>query len=53
MSIRYHLKDRAQQIIDEMIQQDVIEERPPNEPAPWVSNAVLAPKSDTDQFVYP
>ena len=29
-----------------MISQDVIEEHPSNEPAPWVSNAVLAPKPD-------
>ncbi len=29
-----------------MVAQDVIEEHPPPEPAPWVSNAVIAPKSD-------
>ena len=29
-----------------MIQQDVIEENPRNEPAPWFANAVLAPKDD-------
>ena len=45
-SIPYHLQERAQHAIDEMIQQDEIEEHPPNEPAPWVSNAVLAPKPD-------
>lgn len=45
-SMPYHLKDRANQLIMEMIDQDVIEEHPPNEPAPWVSNVVLAPKAD-------
>lgn len=45
-SFPYHLKDRAQAAIDEMIKQDVIEEHPRDEPAPWVSNAVLAPKAD-------
>ena len=29
-----------------MINQDVIEEHPINQPAPWVSNAVIAPKID-------
>ena len=29
-----------------MIQQDVIEEYPRHEPAPWISNATLAPKPD-------
>jgi hypothetical protein len=29
-----------------MVSQDVIEEHPPIEPAPWVSNAVIAPKPD-------
>ena len=28
-----------------MINQDVIEEHPINQPAPWVSNAVIAPKT--------
>ena len=42
----YHLRDRAQKVIDEMIEQEVIEKHPPNEPAQWVSNTVLAPKSD-------
>ena len=42
----YHLQERAQAAIDEMIKQDVIEEHPHDQPAPWVSNAVLAPKED-------
>ena len=29
-----------------MIKQDIIEEHPINEPIPWVSNAVIAPKLD-------
>ena len=29
-----------------MITQDIIEEHPINQPAPWVSNAVIAPKTD-------
>ena len=45
-SFPYHLKDRTQSAIEEIIRQDVIEEHPHDEPAPWVSNAVLAPKSD-------
>ena len=28
-----------------MINQDVIKEHPINQPAPWVSNAVIAPKT--------
>ena len=42
--IPYHLKERVCQEINKMIEQDVIEEHPPTEPAPWVSNAVIAPK---------
>ena len=30
-----------------MIKEDVIEEYLPNEPAPWVSCAVIVPKSDS------
>ena len=45
-SFPYHLQHRAQLAIDEMIQNDVIEEHPSNEPAPWVSNSVLSPKDD-------
>ena len=45
-SFPYHLKERAQKAIEDMIQQDVIEEHPRDEPAPWVANAVLAPKDD-------
>ena len=29
-----------------MIKQEVIEEHPPDQPAPWISNVVLAPTPD-------
>ena len=45
-SLPYHLDERAQKAIDEMIQQDVIEEHPRDEPAPLISDATLAPKPD-------
>ena len=45
-SFPYHLKERAQRAIDDMVKEGVIEEHPVDEPAPWVSNVVLAPKTD-------
>ena len=45
-SMPYHLKDQATRAIQEMIDNDIIDEHPINEPAPWVSNTVIAPKSD-------
>ena len=45
-SFPYHLQERAQKAIDDMIKQDVIEEHPLDQPAPWVSNSVLSPKED-------
>ena len=44
--VPYHLKERVSKEIDKMNQQDVIEEHPATEPAPWISNAVIAPKAD-------
>ena len=44
--VPYHLRERATKAIQEMIAQGVIEEQPPDEPAPWVSNNVIAPKDD-------
>ena len=41
----YHLKERAEKAIEDMIQQGVIEEHPRDEPAPWVAS-VLAPNDD-------
>ena len=29
-----------------MIQQDIVEEHPQDQPVPWVSNVVLTPKPD-------
>ena len=46
--IPYHLKDRVDEKIDEMLRSDVIEEHPTGQPAPWVSNIVIAPKDDGD-----
>ena len=45
-SIPYHLKERASKVIEDMIKQEIVEEHPINEPAPWVSNAVIASKPD-------
>ena len=36
--------------IGKIIAQNVIEEHPPTEPAPWVSNAVIEPKPDGRSF---
>ena len=45
-STPYHLKDRAEKILNERFEQDAIEEHPSNEPAPWVSCTVITPKPD-------
>ena len=45
-TVPYHLRERTLAAIEEMLQDGVIEEHPPNEPAPWKSNAVLVPKDD-------
>ena len=44
--IPYHLKARVSDVLEKMIQEGVIEEHPPDEPAPWISCAVIVPKSD-------
>ena len=46
--IPYHLESRVQEVIDGMLQNEVIEEHPSGEPAPWASNIVIAPKDDGD-----
>ena len=46
--IPYHLKDRLNEKIGEILSSDVIEEHPNGESAPWVSNNVIAPKDDGD-----
>ena len=40
----YHLKERVDKILKQMIEDDVIEEHPRDEPAPWVSRAQIVPK---------
>ena len=45
-SILYNLKEQVSRVIQEMINQDIIEEHPINQPTSWVSNAVIAPKTD-------
>ena len=40
----YHLKERLDNVLKEMIQNDVIEEHPTDEPAPWISAVVMVPK---------
>ena len=42
----YHLKDRINKALNDMIKNDVIEEHPVGEPTPWISNAVYVPKPD-------
>ena len=42
----YHLKDRVKKALKEMLEEDVIELHPMNEPAPWVSAPVIVPKPD-------
>ena len=44
--IPYHLTERVEEAIEEMINNHVIEEHPQGEVAPWVSNIVIAPKDD-------
>ena len=41
----YHLEKRIDSAIKEMLENDIIEEHPTNQPAPWVSRAVIVPKS--------
>ena len=45
-SVPYHLKEQVSRVIQEMINQDITEEHPINQPTSWVSNAVIAPKTD-------
>ena len=45
-SIPYHLRERVDQVIQEMLKEDIIEVQPADEPAPWVSAPCLVPKPD-------
>ena len=42
----YHMRERVDKAIQDLIDNDVIEEHPVGEPAPWISNAVYVPKPD-------
>ena len=44
----YYLRERVDKAIQEMIQEDIIEESPVNEPVPWISNVVIVLKTDGD-----
>ena len=44
--MQYHLVDRVGKALDEMLANDVVEEHPRGEPAPWTSNVVVANKDD-------
>lgn len=46
--VPYHLKDRVNKAIAEMIEHNIIEEHPPDQPAPWVSCAQIALKPNGD-----
>ena len=47
-STPHHMQERVQKLIDEMISNDVIEEHPTHEPAPWISCSRIAPKTNGD-----
>ena len=47
-TVPYHLQERVEEVLKEMIVNDIIEEHPVGEPAPWTSNMVIAPKADGD-----
>ena len=47
-STPYHLRDRVQECIDKMLADDIIEELPPDEAAPWISQATIVPKPNGD-----
>ena len=44
----YHLQERVDTLVESMIASDIIEEIPPNEPVPWISESTIAPKPDGD-----
>ena len=44
--IPYHLKQRVNDVIDEMVKNDIIEEHPVGQSSPWISNVAIAPKAD-------
>ena len=46
--IPYHLREHAQKAIDTMVKEDVTEKHPENNPASWISCAVITPKPNGD-----
>ena len=44
--VPYHLKSRIEEALADMVNQGVIEELPPKQQTPWISNIVIAPKDD-------
>ena len=44
-SVPYHLKERGSKVLEGMMNDDLIEEHPAEEPAPWISNATFVPKA--------
>ena len=51
--MQYHLVDRVGKALDEMLANDVVEEQPRGEPAPWTSNVVVANKDDMGKSELP
>ena len=45
-SVPYHFKARVSDAIGNMLKERVTEEHPINDPSPWVSCAVIVPKTD-------
>ena len=45
-SVSYHLKGRVSDTIDNRLKEGVTEEHPINDPSPWVSCAVIVPKTN-------
>ena len=45
-STPYHLRERVDKALEEMLANDVIEEHPVGDPTPWISNAVFVPKAN-------
>ena len=44
--VHYHLQSRVAEAVQSMLADDIIEEHPSGEEAPWVSNLVVVPKDD-------
>ena len=44
--VPYHFCVQASKVIQDMINQDVIDKHPMNQPAPWLLNIVTMPKAD-------